>query len=212
MRGSVSTLRPDDIPARLVRAAALQLGDKQLAARYEEEWLGSLPPRDRYWRWRYAVSLFLGGARATRWAVGLPPADPKWPSLIAKIQSGTCLLAVTPAAVMLLARYCPWTAPVWVSQDTAFIGWCLMIGALISLSVFYRCARWWAGCGVMLSLIQTWTGTAFLQGGGPLGASFATLRTNVPGVHWKLSSWCNRKSGTGRRRRPAWALCSAGRP
>jgi hypothetical protein len=175
------TMRPDDLPARLVRAAALQLGDKQLIARYAEEWLASLPPRDRYQRWRYALSLFLRGARATRWAVHLPPADGKWPSLIAKIQNGVCLLAIAPAAIMLLARYYPWNAPAWVSQDTDFIGWTLMIGALALLSASYRCARWVAGCGVLLSLIQTWTGTAFLQGGGPLGTFVVSVRTNVPG-------------------------------
>jgi len=180
------TMWPDDLPARLVRAAALQLGDKRLIARYEEEWLGSLLFRSRYQRWRYALSLFLRGARATRWAVHPRPADAKGPSLIAKIQSRACLLALIPAAVMLLARYYPWTAPAWVSQDTDFIGWCLMIGVLASLSFSYRGARW-AGCGVLLSLIQTWTGTAFLQGGGPLGTFVASMRTNVPGGELQLS-------------------------
>jgi hypothetical protein len=183
------TMRPDDLPARLVRAAALQLGNKPLIARYEQEWLGSLPPRDRYQRWRYALSLFLRGARATRWAVHLPPADATWPSLRAKIRDGVCLLAITTAIVMLLARYYQLYTPVWGSLVTDFAGWCLMVGALVLLSFCYRGARWAAGCGVLLSLIQTWTNTAFLQGGGPLETIVASVRTDVPGGELTVSGF-----------------------
>ena len=174
MRGSVSTLRPDDIPARLVRAAALQLGDKQLAARYEEEWLGSLPPRDRYWRWRYAVSLswaergrpagpLVSGSRRPADPNGLPDSqDPE---------------RNVPAGGHPRGRHAPGALLPVDRARLGFSGHCLhrlvpddRCPDLAELS--YRCARWWAGCGVMLSLIQTWTGTAFLQGGGPVGASF----------------------------------------
>jgi hypothetical protein len=80
---------PDDLPARLVRRAARQLGDEQLTERYTEEWLSSLPPGDQYRRWRYALSLLLRGAPATRRAVHRPATNGEWPSA-AKI--GTCLI------------------------------------------------------------------------------------------------------------------------
>jgi hypothetical protein len=180
---------PDDLPARLVRRAARQLGDEQLAERYAEEWLSSLPPRDQYRRWRYALSLFLRGARATRRAVHRPATDGEWPSP-AKIR--TCLIAIMTATVMLLTRYYTWDTPLRVSQDGHLIGWWLMLGVLAALSMSYRSARWAAGCGMLLSLIQTWTGTAFLQGGGPVGTIAASTQGSVPGhsIELSISQWC----------------------
>ena len=184
---------PDDLPARLVRRAARQLGDEERADRYAEEWLSSLPPRGGYQRWRYALSLSLRGARATRRAVGCPPArrrptDAEWPRTVASIRNGTCPAMIL-AAVMLLTQYYFWNAPFWVSQYGHFIGWCLMIGALVALSFLYRGARWAAGCGVLVSLIQTWTGTAFLQGGGPVGTLAGKLLANVPGGSLEATFW-----------------------
>jgi hypothetical protein len=92
---------PDDLPARLVRRAARRLGDRQLTDRYTEEWLSSLPSPDQYRRWRYALSLLLRGAPATRRAVYRPAADGELPSAA---RTGTCLIAIMAAAAMLLTR------------------------------------------------------------------------------------------------------------
>jgi len=184
---------PDDLPARLVRLAARQLGDKQLTERYAEEWLSSLPPRDRYWRWRYALSLLLRGAPATRRAVHGPAADGEPPSA-ARI--GTCVIAIMTATAMLLTRYYTSDMPFRVSQDGHLIGWWLMIGALAALCLSYRGARWAAGCGLLLSLIQTWTGTALLQGGGPVGTIVASTQGSVPGHRIELSAGLLCEPGT----------------
>ena len=100
---------PDDLTARLARRAARQFGDEHLADRYAEEWLNSLPSRGGYQRWRYALSLSLRGARATRRAVGCPPTrrrptDAEWPPTVARIRNGTCPAMIL-AAVMLLTQY-----------------------------------------------------------------------------------------------------------
>jgi len=138
---------PDDLPARLVRRAARHLGGKQLTERYTEEWLSSLPPQDQYRRWRYALSLLLRGAPATRRALYRPATAGELPSA-ARI--GTCLIAIMTAAAMLLTRYYTWDTPFRVSQDSHLIGWWLMIAALAALSLPYRSARWAAGCGAIL--------------------------------------------------------------
>jgi hypothetical protein len=160
------TMMQDDFAARLVRAAALQLGSQHLTHRYAEEWLSNLPPRDRYQRWRYALSLFLRGAQATRWALRHQAADSRCSALTAKVRTGACLLLI-PAGVLLLAGYYgsgPWK----IVEGDSSIGWFLMTGTLTALSLSYRGARWAVACGILLSLIQTWAGTSFIQGGGPL--------------------------------------------
>jgi len=80
-----------------------------------------------------------------------------------------------------LTRFYTWGSPFWVSQDGHLIGWWLMVGALAALSLSYRGARWAVCCGMLLSLIQTWTGITFLQGGGPVGTIVATQEFNT---HW----------------------------
>jgi hypothetical protein len=60
------------------------------------------------------------------------------------------------ATVLLLTRYYTWDTPFWVSQTGHLIGWWLLIGALATLSLSHRSAPWAAGCGVLLSLLQTW--------------------------------------------------------
>jgi hypothetical protein len=184
---------PDDLPARLVRRAARQFGDEELADRYAEEWLSSLPPRNGYQRWLYALDLLLRGASATRRAIDWPPARrpptaAEWPLVMARIRNGTSPAMIL-AAVMLLTQYYFWNAPFWASQDGHFIGWCVMIGSLATLSLLYRGARRAAGCGVLLSLVQTWTGTAFLQGGGPVGTFAGKMLANVPGGSLEAAFW-----------------------
>jgi hypothetical protein len=147
-----------DFPVLLVRAAALQLGDRQLAERYAEEWLSSLPQRSRYLRWRYALSLFLHGAQATR--LVLRRTGGRYGPLTARLRVAVCLLAITPAVVPLVVSYYLWNDPYWVFTEC---GWYLMIGALLALSLSNRHARWVAGAGILLSLVQTWLGTNFFQ-------------------------------------------------
>ncbi len=174
----------DDLPARLVRVAALQLGDRDLAARWGEDWLASLPPRDRYLRWRYALSLLVRGAYATRWAIRRPHAGSNWSPVPAVTRRVLCPLLIISAVVMAATTWvlayglttghgvaAPLGALWWTAYPTArwcsVSAWCLMICALVVLSLYHRIARWMLGAGIMLSLTQTWAGIVLLQGSGP---------------------------------------------
>lgn len=197
----------DDLPARLVRVAALQLGDRDLAARWGEEWLASLPPRDGYLRWRYALSLLARGAYATRWAIRRPDTGSNWSSVPAVTRRALCPLLIT-SAVAMAATTWPSGSATWVLGPDGFnsnIGdplgsfwwtqyptarwcsvsaWCLMICVLVVLSLYHRVARWMLGAGIALSLTQTWAGIVFPQGSGPYfyHSSFAGAPVGMPGV------------------------------
>jgi hypothetical protein len=171
----------DDLPTRLVRVAALQLGDRELAARWGEEWLFSLPPRDRYRRWRYALSLLVRGAHAIRWEIRRPGIGSNWYSFPAALRRGFCLLLTGVTVLACINAHnigWVWLWGPWAAADWSVVGSCCAATlALLVLSVHHRTARWVLAAGIAFSLVESWTGTWFLQVSAPAGIDVNILPT-----------------------------------
>lgn len=155
----------DDLPAQLVRAAARQLGDRDLAARWGEEWLFSLPPRDRYRRWRYALSLLVRGAHATRLEIRHPATGSNWYRCPAPLRRALCVL-LTGCTMLIFTSPFQTGWPLPTALDA--VGWyefsicCVLVLTLMAESVYHRIARWVLVTGLLVGLGENWTGTWFL--------------------------------------------------
>ena len=200
------TIREDDVPASLVRLAAMQLGDRDLAARWREEWLSSLPPRDQYRRWRYAISLLVRGACATRLSIKFAKPGNSRPLFPAKAMMALCVALFVCASVSCVistmnnltnyAGYSWVTANVWfwVCQLCTFTVLCFI---LVGMSYRHRAARWMAVAGMIFSQIQSLSGITFLQAESPplLMYGHAATVSLPPGYFWDLfypteQAWC----------------------
>jgi hypothetical protein len=175
----------DDLPARLVHIAALQLGDRELAQRWSEEWRSSLPPRDRYRRWRYALSILVRGAYGTRWAIRHPRSDSNLVGASAILQVLSWLLVVSGGILFVVTASSFGSTAVWtlgVGHTWPYLAssWCAAIMALLILSILHRRARWVLAIGTLGSLVETWTGVQVLQSQGP-PVTWFSLGINMSG-------------------------------